>query len=53
MATETKDYSGEYQRETGPSYFSFRTLPSAISLNRLFDYWLDVVVVLKGMSRSI
>ena len=52
MATEIKDYSGEYQRETGPSYFSLRTLPFAISLNRLLEYWFDVVVVLKGMSRS-
>ena len=50
MATEIKDYSGTYQRGTDPSYFSFRTLPFAISLNRLFNYWLDVVVVL---SRSI
>ena len=53
MATEIKDYCGQYQRETGPSYFSFRTLPFAISLNRLFDYWLDILVVLKGISRSI
>ena len=53
MATEIKDYSGEYQRETGLSRFSFRTLSFAISLNRLFDYWLGVVVVLKGIGRSI
>ena len=53
IATEIKHYSGKYQRETRPSYFSFRTLPFAISLNRLFDYWFVVVVVFKGMSRRI
>ena len=44
MATEIKDYSEEYRRKSGPPYFSFRKLSFAVSLNLLFDYWLDVVV---------